>query len=65
MFRGGRLCYKCSPVSSSEETHSSSKLINKTPVRVQAAEADTQVMRYTKEAAAFCTGILPEREGIK
>lgn len=41
------------------------KLTNKTPVKIQAAEADTQVMRYTKEAAAFCMGILPAREGIK
>lgn len=41
------------------------KLTNKTLVRIQAAEVDAQVMRYTKETAAFCMGILPVREGIK
>lgn len=41
------------------------KLTNKTLVRIQAAEVDAQMMRYTKEDTTFCMGILPVREGIK
>lgn len=41
------------------------KIISLKLLRIQSAEADTQVMRHTKELAPLYIGILPARKGIK